>query len=171
VETNTHRIDLLSVRRHGQSTILLEWVHREEEVSKSSPPAPVPVSVSSPDESDFSEYEYWLQTVANVELHNLFMALHDYLLSLGDDVRANPTKYYIGFRRKQTMAFVRMRTRMSCLKVNVRADLENMLLQEGFTRDDQGSHYGSCNLEITICNQEDLEKAKPLLRRSYEKAG
>jgi predicted transport protein len=41
-------------------------------------------------------------------------------------------------------------------------------LKKGFTRDvsDVG-HFGTGDLEITLTNAEDLEKAKPLIERSY----
>jgi hypothetical protein len=42
-------------------------------------------------------------------------------------------------------------------------------LEPGFTHDvsDVG-HFGTGDLEITLSNSEDLERAMPLLKRSYE---
>ncbi len=168
-QTNTHRIELLSVRRQGESTILLKWVHGDKEVSKSSPPAPVPVPVPSSVEPDFSVYTRWDK--AGAELRQLFMELHDFVFAQGEDVQANPTKFYISFRRKKTVAYVKMQTSKNRLIVYVRADLEHTILQEGFTREmTPGHHYPPSNVEITIRNYEDLEKAKPLLLKSYQRS-
>ena len=168
-QKNSHRIELLSVRRQGESTILLEWVHGDKKVSKSSPPVSVPVPVPSPKEPDFSKFQYWRQTVRNTGLLKLFMALHDYLVSLGKDVLVNPQKSYIGFKRMKTFAFVKPQPGKNRLIVYVHANLENLLLLEGFTCElPVGSHYSPCNVEITIYNHEGLKKAKHLLQQSYQ---
>ncbi len=121
------------------------------------------------EEPDFSKYRYWRQTVRNTGLLKLFMALHDYLVSLGKDVQANPTKYYISFKRSKTITYVKSQTVKNRLIVYVRADLEHTILQEGFTRVmPPGRHYPPCNVEIIIHNYEDLEKAKHLLQQSYQ---
>jgi len=42
-------------------------------------------------------------------------------------------------------------------------------LAEGFTRDVTNiGHYGQGDLEITIRNRSDFQKAMPLLQKSYE---
>ena len=55
-----------------------------------------------------------------------------------------------------------------------RLDPKSVQLEEGFTHDVTGvRHQGSPNnnLRITINNHEDLEKARPLIQRSYDEAG
>ena len=51
----------------------------------------------------------------------------------------------------------------------VKVSPDGVELVADFTRDvrDVG-HYGTGDLEITIASDEDLERAKPLLLRSYE---
>lgn len=48
---------------------------------------------SAPDDpGGFSTFQYWHLLVANEDLHRLFSALHDYVVSLGEEVCVVPTK-------------------------------------------------------------------------------
>lgn len=126
----------------------------------------------SAEEPDFSKYRYWEQLKADAELYNLFARLCDYGRSLGDDLLVNPTKYYVSFWRKRTAAYIRAQTGNRRLIVYVYADLEQTQLNEGFTRLlPPSSNHPPCNVEISISNQADLERAKPLIKRSYDEAG
>ena len=137
-----------------------------------SPPVLDPLPPIPNGEPDYSKYEYWRQTVANPELHRLFMALCDYALSLGDDVMVNPTAKYISIRRKRTVAYIKSQTGKIRIIVYVYADLKSASLLEGFTRKlPESFRNPPCNLEITIRNQADLERAKPLIKSSYDEAG
>jgi predicted transport protein len=51
----------------------------------------------------------------------------------------------------------------------VKADFDNVHLEPGFTRDVRNiGHFGTGDLEITIGSDDDLERAKPLIVKSYE---
>ncbi len=53
--------------------------------------------------------------------------------------------------------------------VYVKIDPDSCSLEKGFTRDVRTiGHYGTGDLEITISTNDDLERAKPLLLKSYE---
>lgn len=126
----------------------------------------------SAEELDYSKYEYWEQLKANPELHNLYEKLREYVDSLGREVQINPTKYYISFRRRRAAIYFKFRPGKSLMYLFVNADLERISLQEGFTRKLLKSmSYPPCNVEITIRNHDDLERAKPLIKRSYDEAG
>ncbi len=50
-----------------------------------------------------------------------------------------------------------------------KAEFKLLVLEKGFTRDVSSiGHYGTGNLEITVRDDEDLEKATPLILKSYE---
>jgi predicted transport protein len=54
------------------------------------------------------------------------------------------------------------------LQIWTKVDPSSLELEEGFTRDvTHIGHLGTGNLEIRIQTPSDLEKAKPLLSRSY----
>lgn len=48
-------------------------------------------------------------------------------------------------------------------------DPASVKLEDGFSRDVRGvGHHGTGDLEVVIRNLEDLEKAKPLIQKSFE---
>jgi predicted transport protein len=91
-------------------------------------------------------------------------------LALGDDVQAKVLKYYIAFRRIKNFASLEIHPAKGCLTVFVKLDPRETALEAGFTRDvSKVGHYGTGDFEITIRSREDLEKAKSLFIKSYEK--
>ena len=167
-EKCTESVELVRYCRYGDSSLILEWVFGGEGVSKSNPPAPVPVPVpSSPDEPNFGIYTRWDK--ADAELRQLFMELHDYVIAQGEDIRVVPVKHYISFKRKRNVVDVHLQTGNKRMIAWVALDPDSVSLQEGFTRDVRNiGHPSPNNLEITIHNREDLEKAKHLLLQSYQ---
>jgi predicted transport protein len=71
--------------------------------------------------------------------------------------------------RKKNFACVKLRNKD--VQVWVRLDPTSVPLEEGFTRDvSQIGHAGTGDLEIRIQTAADLERAQPLLLRSYQGA-
>lgn len=183
-ETNTRRIDLLIVRRLGEASLLLEWAHGGEKVpgtkdgdekarrqrrhdarsraAREEPPVVM--------ESDFGIYQRWDK--ADTELRGLFMDLHRFVIGLGKNVQVKPVRKYISYKRKRNMVDVQFRTQKKLLIAAVALDPETVPMQTGFTRDVSKIGYPSPNnLEITIRNRDALERAKPLIKRSYDETG
>ncbi len=74
---------------------------------------------------------------------------------------------YVAFLRLRNFACVKLRSKD--LQVWTRLDPSSVALEEGFTRDvSQLGHAGTGDLEIRIQTAADLERAQPLLRRSYQ---
>lgn len=102
------------------------------------------------------------------DLLDLYHLLSDYLLALGDDVDVKTTAYYIAFRRIKNFASVELRNQARKLLVFVKVDPTAIALEDGFTRNVKAiGHFGTGDLEITITNLADFEKAKALLEASY----
>lgn len=100
-------------------------------------------------------------------LSELFASLEGYSMSLGDDVQRKDLKLYVVFKRLRNFACVVVQKGKLVLHVALNPDEVDLV--EGFTRDMRGiGHWGTGDLEITLRNSTDLERAKPLLRRSYE---
>ncbi len=98
-----------------------------------------------------------------------FEALRAYLLALGDDVQEAMLRFYIAFKRIKNFACVEFRPTAGKMLVFVKVDPATVTLEAGFTRDVSNvGHFGTGDLEITISNPEDLERAMPLIKRSYE---
>ncbi len=136
------------------------------------PPADSPDNPPPSSVTDFSTFRYWKQTEASAGLLKLFTALHDNVVSLGEDVRVVPAKTYISFKRRRNAVDVSPRPRGKRLIAYVCLDPRTVPLEPGFTRDvTHIGHHSPNNLEVTIRNLADLERANPLLKRSYDAAG
>jgi predicted transport protein len=102
-------------------------------------------------------------------LQDVWESLKAFLLALGDDVQIKELEHYVAFRRLKNFACVRLRSKD--LLVWARLDPSSVLLEEGFTRDvSEVGHLGTGGLEIRIQSAADLERAHPLLLRSYQGA-
>lgn len=92
-----------------------------------------------------------------------------FLLALGDDVQLKVQKYYFAFRRIKNFACVEVQPQTLRILLFVKVDPSSIQLEKGFTRDVRNiGHYGTGDLEISIQNDADLERAKPLVLKSYE---
>jgi predicted transport protein len=76
---------------------------------------------------------------------------------------------YVAFRRLKNFACVKRHKKD--LQVWTKLDPSSVPLEAGFTRDvSQIGHAGTGDLEIRIQTAADLERAQPLLLRSYQGA-
>ena len=98
-----------------------------------------------------------------------YAGLRAFLLALGDDVQEKVLQYYIAFKRIKNFASVEIRPQKGDILVFVKVNPDTVDLEQGFTRDVRKiGHFGTGDLEITIHTDDDLERAKPLLLKSYE---
>lgn len=125
-------------------------------------------TATSEGESEGRRDSRWYLEHAPQDLRDLYDALRDFLLALGDDVQEVPLASYIGFRRIKNFAAVNVQPRPHLVLVAVNVDPDSIALEEGFTRDARMWHGGSGKLHIFLHSLEDLRKAEPLLRQSYE---
>ena len=106
---------------------------------------------------------------ADERLTNLYEDLRAYITGLGDDVQENTLRFYIAFKRIKNFACVEVRTQLGCLKLFLKVNPDEIELEPGFTRDVRNvGHFGTGDLEVTISNTGDLERAKRLIVKSYE---
>ena len=102
-------------------------------------------------------------------MRDRFEALRAYLLALGDDVQETTLRFYIAFKRIKNFACVEFRPTTGRINVFVKVDPASVTLEPGFTRNVSNvGHFGTGDLEITLSKPEDLERAMPLIKRSYE---
>ena len=98
-----------------------------------------------------------------------FEALKAFLFALGDDVQMKPQKDYIAFKRIKNFACVEIQPQSDKLLVFVKIDPDSITLEPEFTRDVRKvGHFGTGDLEIFVRSVDDLERAKPLIVKSYE---
>jgi len=99
----------------------------------------------------------------------LFDSLKDYILSLGDDVQPKTLKLYFAFKRTKNFACVEVSPQKSVLLLFLKVNPETVTLNDGFARDVRKiGHWGTGDLEVTLRDAATLERAKPLILRSYD---
>lgn len=161
VQQINRNIELVRYRKYGDDLVLLELVN-----------ATFTQTAGDEDKSGpRGEYKSVVTHLeqASQQLKDLFEALKAFLAALGDDVQVKTLKNYFAFRRFKNFACVEVHPQAGKLIVFVKVDPATVFLEKGFTRDVTNiGHYGTGNLEITIASEQDLERAKPLLVKSYE---
>jgi predicted transport protein len=170
-------IELLRYRRFEGDFIMIELVHTQNilQTTRTIIELPSPATpwnsahtqtVAEPDEV------YTIQrkiAVSTGPLRGLFDATSRFLHDLGSDVSLRELKYYHAYRRVQNFACLDLYPAKAKLKVLVRVNPDDVELEPGFTRDVRRvTHFGTGDLEITLRNRADLERAAPIFQRSYD---
>lgn len=164
VKQINRNIDLIRYRRYGGEFLLFELVYA---ASTGAGPAKTEVAAAQTASADKSFADQLSQSPA--KLKDLYESLRAHLLALGDDVTEKEVKLYVAFRRIRNFACVVLHAGRQDMMVYVKVNPDEVALEQGFTRDVREiGHWATGDLEITIRTPEDLEKAEPLLVRSYE---
>lgn len=168
VKQINRNIDLVRYRRYGDGLLLFELVHA---TTAATARRPEPTETGT-DAANGTDKTFAAQLAdASQELTDLYGALAAYLEALGDDVMVKELKYYTAFRRMRNFACVEVHAGGGFIRMLVKVSPDEVELQEGFTRDVREiGHWGTGELEITLRTPDDLEKAKPLFVRSYERS-
>lgn len=163
VQQINRNIELIRYRRYGNDLVLLDLVNAVTATTVEGDGAIPPAGTVT--------YKTISATLGklNGELKDRFEAVKAFVLALGDDVQMKTLKYYLAFKRIKNFVCVEVRTQEKKLHVYVKLDPSSIKLKSGFTRDVSNiGHFGTGDLEITIRNMEDFERAKPLLEQAYE---
>ncbi|MNI20316.1 Endonuclease NucS [compost metagenome] len=165
VQQINRNIELYSYKQFGDQLLMLDLVNattvQDVELDKVKQ---VPASNKT---SEKTVTEYLAQSDA--VLKNRYEFIRAFLVALGDDVQEKTLKHYIAFRRIKNFACIEVHPQMGRITVYVKVNPESIDIEPGFTRDVRKiGHYGTGELEITINNDVQLEKAKSLLLKSYE---
>ena len=100
-------------------------------------------------------------------IQDTYQALRDHLLALGDDVQEKTRVHYVAFMRRRKFANVVKRQDKIVITLYA-VDPNTIELEEGFSRRKPGAHRA--RVEVTIRSREDLRRAEPLLKTSYDAA-
>ena len=156
-------IELIRYRRYGNELLLLELVNAStgtvEETATST-------KGSRSTESTVSDNKL---AKASADVKDRYESLKAFAEALGDDIQVKTLKQYIAFKRIKNFASVEIHPQDKVILVFVKADFDQIQLENGFTRDMRKiGHFGTGDLEITIRSDQDLEQAKPFIVSSYE---
>ncbi|MBQ8504435.1 MAG: DUF91 domain-containing protein [Clostridia bacterium] len=96
----------------------------------------------------------------------IYEDIRNFVLSLGDDITENQLKFYVAFKKIKNIVCVEIFNNK--LILHLKLDVTTVDYEEGFTRDTSGiGHYATGDVEVTIKNRTDYEKAKILIERAY----
>ncbi|SPK72679.1 conserved protein of unknown function [Cupriavidus taiwanensis] len=176
VQQIPRNIELLRYKMFGEDLLLLELVNAnsvpDATTAKSEAAAAQTASVEPLSEpaltktvgKDKSLLEQLEQ--ASPEICELYALTKTYMASLGDDVQEKQLKLYTAFKRLKNFACVLVYPQR--LVLTLKLDPATVALEEGFSRDvSQVGHWGTGDLEVYLRTPADLERAKPLIERSY----
>ena len=167
VEQMNRNIELIRYRRFGDGLLMLEMVNAISVPS----PSPDGGKKGGPGPTKPGKYKEISEVLAALDnpLQDLYQAVRDHILALGDDVQEKRLKYYVAFKRLKNFACVEVRPTKSEVIAYLKVDPDKVDLFPGFTRDvREVGHYGTGDLKVKIRTQEGLELAKPLFQKSYE---
>lgn len=100
------------------------------------------------------------------KLRNVYLSMHDYVLSLGDDVSENQLKLYVAFKKVKNIVCAEVY--QSYVLLHLRLDPDTVTLVPKFVEDVRNKgHWGTGDLRIFLKSMDDLEKVKPLIDRAY----
>jgi predicted transport protein len=158
-------IELLRYRKYGDGLLLLELVNAVAGES-----VEIAVEGESKSTGKYKGFEECLAQCSD-DLRDRFENLKAFALALGDDVQMKQLKYYVAFRRLRNFASVEVHHQSGQVLMYLKVEPSTIKLEPDFTRDvTKIGHYGTGNLEVRIRSDADLEKAKPLISRSYEES-
>lgn len=164
VQQINRNIELYTYKRYGDELLLLDLVNATTALTENDHDK----SSSTKSSTSYKTVSDYLEQ-ASEDMTDRFEALRAFMMALGDDVQMNTLKNYFAFKRIKNFACVEIHPQTKCISVYVKVNPDSIQLEPSFTRDvRQIGHYGTGDLEITIINDDQLERAKELIQRSYE---
>ena len=153
-------ISLIRYRLFGKNLLMFEQINSN---TVEAIPEEMPSGGARSKPKTFAEqYEN-----ASRDIVAIYDSLKDYIMSLGDDISENHLKLYTAFRKIRN--FVCAEIFANKIVLYLRLDTTTVNYEKGFIRDASSiGHWGTGNVEVSICSREDFERAKPLLDRAYE---
>jgi predicted transport protein len=170
VQQIPRNVELIRYKLFGDDLLLLELVNAVSVVDATAgktPPAASTAGKPKTGGKDKTAEEQLAQ--AQPAIRELYESLAGYLTALGDDVQEKHLKLYTAFRRlKNFCCVIPYRDK---LLVMLKLNPDSVALEEGFSRDTRNiGTWGTGDLELTLRTQADLDKAQPLIDRSYQES-
>lgn len=160
-----HNIELIKYKRYGKDLISFELINTDNKKIISN----IRTTDNSSSYHNTKEASECLES-SNQDLKDKFEALKDFALSLGDDVVFETCKHYFAFRKIKNFTCIKLKPQKNALTlyINLNPKEENIGDINPQLRDVTNiGHHGTGNLEFTILNQDDLEKAKIYIEKAY----
>jgi len=168
IKQMNRNIDLIRYVKFGDDLLLLEQINAA--VSPTTAAATTTGINSAAVKTKYTTVTDYLSK-ADAGLTDLYLAVKDYLMGLGDDVQHKTLKNYFAFKRIKNFACVEVKNQDKKVVLYLKVNPDTVDLVEGFTRDVRKiGHFGTGDLEVTVRSFSDMEMAKSLIEESYENA-
>lgn len=180
VKQIARNIELIRYRQFSGDFLLLELVHvpkqtkigntrftAAEKKTESSIGLSADVGVES-DPYLSSRMTYRLAQSPS-DLRDIYDAVQQFLISLGDDVQVKELKLYTAFKRIKNFVCMEIYPQARTVNIYLKLDPATVDLVDGFSRDVRNiGHFGTGDLQLSLRTMADFEKAQPLFIRAYE---
>ena len=118
-----------------------------------------------PKNSQFKTFEEQLKS-APENLSVIYEEICNYIESLGDDIIPLKLKYWLAYKKSQNIACIDINNKRVAIYLKINPD--SVQLEQGFSENVKNvGHWGTGDLKLSIKNDSDLLKAKPLIERAY----
>lgn len=166
VKQMQRNIELVRYRRFDDDLLMLDLLTAASSAPEAASATARPTAGQAP-----TRYKTVTEYLADADerLADLYESVRAFLLALGDDVQEKTLRLYIAFRRIKNFACVEVKPQNGVVKIYLKVDPDSVEIEPGFSRDVRKiGHFGTGDLEVTITCDDDFEKAKPLIIKSYE---
>lgn len=168
VQQIPRNIELIRYKLFGDDLLLLELVNAQTvadvTAAKGSLNADSETPAAKPAGKDKSLAEQL--EAASAEIRTLYFQAQSFLRGLGDDVQEKPLKLYTAYKRLKNFACLVVYPNR--LLIMLKLDPATVAMEEGFSRDmSRIGHWGTGDVELSVRNNMDLNRAFPLIERSY----
>jgi len=168
VQQIPRNIELIRYRKYGDGFLLMELVNVT--TPSNSKESNIP-EASKKVKNKYQTVSGYLEK-SSQEQKDRYESLRSFMLALGDDVQEKTCKNYFAYKRIKNFACVEVHPQSSLILVYLKLDpdiVDLISLGNDFARDVRNiGHFGTGDLELRLRNSEDLEKAKPMILKSYE---
>ncbi|HOS66021.1 MAG TPA: DUF5655 domain-containing protein [Candidatus Latescibacteria bacterium] len=167
IQQINRNIELIRYVFFGDDLLLLDLVN----VVSAGPIATGTTGESKDNGKKSKEYKTQEEYLAEAssQLKELYTAVRDYITEFDDDVQERFLKLYIAFKRLKNFVTIKLLTNSNSLLMWLPLNPDEIVLEKGFSRDVRGiGHHGTGDLELTIRDLDDLNKAKSLIQKSFE---
>lgn len=170
VQQINRNIELLRYRRFDPDLLLLDLVNATSAQNGKPIENDKSLKREGKKENPHKTFTEFLEQ-SDEDLKDRYEELRAFIEALGDDVQTKVLKFYVAFKRIKNFACVNIAPQKKEITVWVKLyprafDLDK---EKGFLRDVTNiGHFGTGDLEISIKNDNDLERAKNLILQSFE---
>lgn len=167
VQQINRNIELIRYKLFDSDLLMLELVNAVSADAQAAQPGKEQSATDKPAQVNLHKDRF---VAASPELRALFESMQEFAGSLGEEVQIKQLARYVAFRRMKNFVTATVVPKQDPqVRMWIRLDPESVELDGDFAKDMRGvGHWGTGDLQLCLRTPEDLEKAKPLIERSYQ---